>query len=113
MHLSQVLKGEEVEPKDPQPLIDLQKLLLGDDYSKDNEPKSLFDGQDEYQGALMGTQPLSFELGNAILPPEANQKIPADEGFGGPSVIDCTHFHLLSEKTSLLRAKCREHGTSV
>jgi hypothetical protein len=120
MHLSDVLNGVvEREPKDPQPLVDLQKLLLGDDYSKDdNEPKSssLFVGHDEYLKALLGTQAPGglATIGNfSILPPEAMQKIPSDEGFGGPSFIECTHFHLSAEKTCLLRTKCRQHGASV
>jgi hypothetical protein len=113
-HLNNVLDGSSGKIKPPQPLTDLQALILGGDYAAGQESKPVFVAQDEVTRAL-GTaeQPTKLPDGSTLLPPEAMQNIPHDEGFGGPSLIDCVHFSLTSQQTDSLRIKCREQGTTI
>jgi hypothetical protein len=96
---------------DPQPLTDLQALILGNDYALDQEGKLVFDGQDSFVAALASKSMMMN--GATVLPPEAMQNLPADNGFGGPSCIDCVHFTLTAQETDTLRNACRQHGTTV
>jgi hypothetical protein len=124
VHLGNIVDGREDGNSpwsEPQPLIDLQALLLGRDYrdrppcaSSSEQPNALFDGMDDIVAALEST---SFSKpsvnGMALLPPEAMQKLPTDPGFGGPTVIDAVHFSITPEETAALRETCREHGATI
>ena len=111
-HLSNVIDGIPMDKVEIQPLTDLQAVLLGEDYAKAQKEQPVFVGKDEFASAL-ARQPPSWDDGTPVLPPEAMQGIPKDDGFGGPSFIDCVHFSLTPDEASLLRSKCREHGTTV
>ena len=53
-HLSDVLDHDDIvsTANDPQPLTDLQALILGDEYAANQEPKPVFDGQDDFVASL-------------------------------------------------------------
>jgi len=95
----------------PQPLYDVQALILGSDYAESQDAKSVFVGQDDFAAAL-GSKPILINDAT-VLPPEAMQNLPSDDGFGGPSFIDCIHFTLTAQETTALRDACRRHGTTV
>ena len=115
-HLGDVLKdnnknSNEMLPVDPQPVTDLQALILGSDCAGDQEVKPVFEGQEEFVAALASN---SFKMKNVtVLPPEAMQNIPVDDGFGGPSCIECVCFTLTAQETTALRDACRQEGTTI
>lgn len=97
---------------DTQTLTDLQALILGNDYGSRQVPTSVFDGQDELTAAL-AKKPMVLNEHATLLPPEAMQSLPTDDGFGGPTFIDCVYFTLSAKETTALRDACRRHGTTV
>lgn len=114
-HLGNVLNetdADSIALKAPQPLTNLQALILGKDYAANQEAKLVFEGQNEFAAAL-GKTPTEINDATVVLPPEAMQNLPSDEGFGGPSFIDCVHFTLTSQETTALRDACRQHGATV
>jgi hypothetical protein len=124
VHLGDIIDGKEEENTSssgsPQPLTDLQALLIGKDYKNrllrgsSEKPNALFDGMDDILAALISTSSTQPTVnGMALLPPEAMQNLPTDPGFGGPSVIDVMHFSITAEETESLRRNCRDHGATV
>lgn len=112
-HISDVLDHDDVvtTANDPQPLTDLQALILGNEYAANQEPKSVFDGQDDFVASLESTPMMLNDA--TVLPPEAMQKLPSDKGFGGPTCIDCIHFTLNATETTALRQACRRNGATM
>jgi len=101
-------------PNNVQPLTDLQAVLLGEDYAKGEPENDVFSGQQDFTKALKRQPTPALEDGTVILPVEAMQNIPKDDGFGvSPSVVECTHFSLTAQETSRLRESCRQHETTV
>jgi hypothetical protein len=125
VHLGNIVDGREDGnspwSESPQPLTDLQALLLGKDYKdrppcvSSEQPNALFDGMDDIVAALKSTtfSKPSVLNGMALLPPEDMQKLPTDPGFGGHCVIDAVHFSITREETAALRKTCREHGATI
>ena len=111
-HLGHVLDGTENVSRDPQPLTDLQALILGSDYGATRQPDhGIFEGQDAFVSAL-SKKPMMIDNAR-VLPPEAMQDLPHDDAFGGSSCVGCVHFTLTADETSALRALCRLHETTI
>lgn len=124
VHLGDIIDGKEAgnmsSSESPQPLTDLQALLIGNDYKdrpppgSSEKPNAFFDGMDDILAALMSTSSTQPTVnGMSLLPPEAMQDLPTDPEFGGPSVIDAVHFSITAEETESLRKNCRDHGATV
>jgi len=69
-----------------QPMIDLQSLIVGDDYSGSEVGKDSFAEVSSFTRAVQGGEPWRQTAGDlanyTLLPPEALQDIPHDAGFG-------------------------------
>lgn len=106
----------------PQPLADLQAMLIGNDYSQrpiscsTNENRdALYNELNEIRSVLATAPNKPMRVnGMTFLPPEAMQDLPSDPGFGvEPSVIDTVHFAMNVDETESLRRNCRTYGATV
>lgn len=130
LQLARLLQHEEQQieaESHPQPLIDLQRLLLGSDYgaSISTETKPLYDKLDLVTSALKAasSDPLSLpqiQIDNVKMPfliPEAMQPIPSESTdnvpVGVPTQIKALHFNLSVNETKQLLANGRHHGVTV
>lgn len=88
-----------------QPLHDLQAMVLGRDYGKSRESKDfVFDLLQEYQLSLQNDA-------KSVLPPEAIQGIPSEDGTDG--VIHCIERILSEDETLRLLEVCRANNSTI
>ena len=104
----------------PQPMIDLQSLILGDDYSgSEAAGKDSLAEVSSFARAVQGGEPWCQTAGDlanyTMLPPQTLQDMPHDAGFGAgaPMRIRAVRVSLSPAETSALRAACRAHGATV
>lgn len=96
---------------EPQPLIDLQALLLGEDYAATETPIEVYQHLLEYQEKIKEA-PTNWNSKSAYLPPEALQRMPSDSPREN-GVIECIHFALSADETTALRNSCRGAGATI
>jgi hypothetical protein len=104
--LDEVLGNRRTNVKPHRDLIDLQALLLGDDYGANEPFDDVFEGVNEYRQSL--EEGFERTNGETVLPPERLQSIPSDpsdeQTIGS---IRCVSFKLSRAETSKLRDRCR------
>lgn len=100
-----------------QPILDLQRRILGADYGSSlevNNTADTFVDLEEVRTALLSEDKAILVNGIPFLPPEEMQQLPADPGFGTePGVIDTVHDFLSAPETESLIARCRSRGATI